>query len=142
MNSQISRTLISGIAGTLIMTMVMFVAPYMGLPKMNPATMLSGMMGVPSVVGWIMHFMIGIIFASVFVYLFSSKVKIANIVVKGALFGIAVFIFAQIMMAVMGAIMGGMPKSEGTMIAMMTGSTIGHIVFGIVVALVAKALKK
>jgi len=36
------------------------------------------------------------------------------------------------MMAVMGAVMGGMPSPEGNMLLIMMGSIIGHIVYGIV----------
>lgn len=46
MNNKILQAIKGGIIATLVMTMVMFVAPYMGLPKMNPAAMLSMMMGV------------------------------------------------------------------------------------------------
>jgi len=67
------------------------------------------------------------------VFVFEKWVrKINNRVLKGAIFGIAVFIFAQVMMAVMGAVMGGMPSPEGNMLLIMMGSIIGHIVYGIV----------
>jgi hypothetical protein len=42
------------------------------------------------------------------------------------------------MMAIMGAIMGGMPMPEDSMMPMMIGSLVGHIVYGIVVALIVK----
>jgi len=35
--------------------------------------------------------------------------RINNKVLKGLVFGLAVFVFAQIVMAIMGAMMGGMP---------------------------------
>jgi hypothetical protein len=38
----------------------------------------------------------------------------------------------------MGTIMGSMPLMAGSMILIMEGSIIGHIVFGIVVALLVK----
>jgi hypothetical protein len=70
MKTKITQALIGGIAATLVMTMVMFIGPMMGLPKMNPASMLSMMIGVPVFMGWVLHFMIGIIFALVYMYLF------------------------------------------------------------------------
>ncbi|MBG0780957.1 MAG: hypothetical protein H0S84_01675 [Bacteroidales bacterium] len=54
------------------MTLIMMVGPMMGMPKMNPATMLSMMMGFPLIVGWIMHFMIGLILCAD-VYLFPAS---------------------------------------------------------------------
>ena len=131
--------MIGGIIGTAVMTVVMMIAPMMGMPKMNPPQMLSMMMGFPIIVGWIVHFMIGVIFAMAYAFLFINVVKkVNNNILKGAIFGMAVFIFAQIMMAIMGAMMGGMPPMEGSMMLIMIGSIMGHVIFGIVVAMFVK----
>ncbi len=139
MTNKIQKSLLGGVIGTAVMTAVMMFAPMMGMPKMNAASMLSAMMGFPLVIGWLMHFMIGIIFALLYAFLFIEIVrKIGSNVLKGAIFGMAVFIFAQIAMAIMGKMMGGMPPMEGSMVLIMTGSIIGHVIFGIVVALIVK----
>jgi len=139
MTTKIKQALIGGVIGTAIMTLVMFIAPMMGMPKMNPPQMLSMMMGFPIMVGWMMHFMIGIIFAMAYAFLFINLVKkVSNNILKGAIFGMAVFIFAQIMMAIMGAMMGGMPPMEGSKMLMMAGSIMGHVIFGIAVAIFVK----
>lgn len=137
MNTKISKSLLGGIIGTIIMSLVMFIAPMMGMPKMSPPDMLAGMLGVPSIAGWVMHFMIGIIFALAYTYLFAPKVKIGNLIVKGAVFGFVVFIFAQIMLAIMGTMLP-MPEMEGSMILVMIGSIIGHIIFGMAVSKTVK----
>ena len=93
MNTKISNSILAGIIGTIIMTIVMMIAPMMGIPKMSPPAMLANMLDMPLVVGWLMHFMIGIIFAFAYTYLFAPKVKISNIFLKGAVFGFVVFIF-------------------------------------------------
>ena len=59
-------------------------------------------------------------------------------VLRGAVFGMATFVFAQVMMMIMGAMMGGLPPMEGSKAMLMMGSIIGHVVFGIVVALLVK----
>jgi uncharacterized membrane protein YagU involved in acid resistance len=101
--------------------------------------MLSGMLGVPIAVGWIMHFMIGTIFATTYVFYISHLLrKIENHVLRGAVFGIIVFVFAQMMIKIMAMMMPPMPAPEGSMMLMMVGSILGHIVFGITVALTAK----
>ncbi len=133
MNIKIQKSILAGLIGTAIMTAVMLVAPMMGMPKMSPPKMLSGLLGLPVIVGWIMHFIIGIVFAFGYTYLCIFKDKINNIWLKGAVFGIVVFVFAQIMMAIMGMMMP-MPEAEGSMILAVTGSLIGHIIFGMVVA--------
>lgn len=133
MKNKIQKSILAGIIGTAIMTLVMMVAPMMGMPKMSPPAMLASMMGMPILVGWIMHFMIGIMFAFGYTYLCIFKWKIANIWLKGAVYGIVVFVFAQIMMAVMGAMMP-MPPMEGSMIVAMLGSLMGHIIYGMAVS--------
>jgi len=138
MKISLQKTVLAGIAATAVMTIVMYLAPMMGLPEMNAAAMLSGMMGAPIIVGWVMHFMIGIIFALGYSFLFVSTVKIENSVVKGAVFGFAAFVVAQIAMLMMSLVMGPMPAPEGGMMPMMVGSIIGHIMYGIPVALIAK----
>ncbi len=60
MKNSFSKGVIGGFVGTIAITIVGYMAPLMGLPKMSPPQMLSDMMGFSIVVGWIMHFMIGI----------------------------------------------------------------------------------
>ena len=45
------------------MTVVMPLAPLMGMPKMPIGNMLAGFMYVPAVMGWIVHFIIGTLIA-------------------------------------------------------------------------------
>ena len=138
MTTKIKQALIGGINGTAVMTVVMMIAPMMGMPKMSPPEMLSMMMGFPIVVGWMMHFMIGVIFAMAYAFFFINVLKkVNNNILKGAIFGMAAFVFAQIMMAIMG-MMFPMPPMEGSMMLMMVGSIMGHVIFGITVALFVK----
>ena len=88
MDKQLSRYVLAGILGTIVMTLIMVMAPNLGMPEMAPWKLLAGAMGVPIVVGWIMHFVIGIIFALGYGYLFAPNVIITNIWLKGIAFGI------------------------------------------------------
>lgn len=142
MKTKISQALMGGIIGTAAMSLVMFISPFLGMPKMSPPRMLSTMMGASTIVGWLMHFMIGIIFALIYAYLFMNVVrKINSNILRGAIFGIAAFIFAQIAMAILGAMIGGIPAMEGSVMLIMIGSIMGHIIFGIVVAFFVKEEK-
>ncbi|WP_432410833.1 DUF6789 family protein [Rasiella sp. SM2506] len=133
-----TKSIIAGIVATLIMSIFMMIAAMIGMPKMSPPEMLSGMMGASIVVGWILHFVIGIIFALMYVYIISSwLIKIGNIVLKGVVFGIIAFVIAQVSMALMGMVMD-VPQPDGNIILLAIGSLVGHIVFGIIVALIAK----
>ena len=131
MDNKIQKSILAGIIGTAFMTLIIMVAPVMGMPKMSPPKILSGMIGMPIFVGWIMHFIIGIVFA--FAYTFLFKVNISNVWVKGAVFGVIVFVFAQIMMAILSAMIP-MSAMEGSKVLLMMGSLMGHIVFGLAVA--------
>lgn len=133
MNNQFSKSVVAGIIGTAIMSMIMFVAPMMGFPKMSPPALLSGMLGVSMMIGWVMHFMIGIMFALAYTFFFVPNVKWSNVYLKGAVFGLLAFIFAQIAIAILGKIFP-MPEAEGSMVMMMIGSIMGHVIFGIAVA--------
>lgn len=127
-------SIVSGLTATVIMTIVGLMAPAMGLPKMNPAEILSMMMGFPLLLGWIMHFMIGVVFSFGYTILRNKCCdRISNFLLRGVLFGFAVFVFAQIMMT-LSSIMIAPPPMEGTMIANLTGSFIGHIIYGITIA--------
>ena len=138
MNSSIQKSLIAGVVATAIMSLVMYLAPFMGLPEMNAAEMLSGMTGLPIVFGWAMHFMIGIIFTLGYTFFFLPNIRIHNLAASGALFGFAAFIIAQIAMLMMSIVMKPMPAPESGMVPMMIGSIIGHIMFGIPVAFIVK----
>lgn len=138
---KIKQSVISGIVATLVMSLLMMVGAAMGMPKMSPPDMLAGMMKLPVAAGWLMHFMIGIIFAAGYVFLLNNWLKkISGKIVRGAVYGIIAFIVAQISFPILGAIFGGasMPQPEGSMVLMMIGSIMGHVIFGIVIALLVK----
>ncbi len=45
------KAVLSGIAGTIAMTALTYMAPFMGMPEMNIPKMLSDFMSVPIIVG-------------------------------------------------------------------------------------------
>lgn len=141
MQNKLQQSLISGVAATIVMTLLMVIGGAVGMPKMSPPDMLAGMMGVSVAIGWVIHFLIGIIFAAGYVFLFNNWLKkISNRTIRGAVYGIVAFIIAQIGFPVMEGIFGSgsLPAPEGSMAMMMIGSIIGHVVFGIVVAALVK----
>lgn len=133
MNTQIKKTVLAGIIGTVIMTAVMMIAQMMGMPKMSPPKMLAGAMGLPIAVGFIMHFMVGIGFAFFYTFLVAPILKICNLYLKGAVFGVIAFVMAQTMMIVMGTILP-MEGPTGPLFMVMIAGLMGHVIFGVVVA--------
>jgi len=137
MNNLFLKTVVAGIIATLVMTLMMMLSAQMGMPKMEPPKMLATTMGTSVALGWVMHFMIGIIFALMYTYLIRDWLrKISAVWAKGAVFGIIAFVIAQIGMFIMMQMFPAMPEMSGSMALMMIGSIVGHVVFGIVTALV------
>ncbi len=143
MDNAIFKSIIAGIIGTAAMSMLMMVAGQLGMPTMEPPLMLSTTMGVPVLVGWIMHFMIGIVFALMYVYLFRGVLSgIGSTAVKGVVFGLIAFVFAQIGMTLMGMLFSTMPEPQGNRALMMVSGLVGHVVFGLIVAMVVSRTAK
>ncbi|MBI3194178.1 MAG: DUF2938 family protein [Ignavibacteriae bacterium] len=120
----------AGMAATLAMTLLMIMAPMMGMPEMNIGRMLGMFMGISESVGWIAHFMIGSVLAIIYVYVFSNKLPGGN-AVRGILFGLIPWLAAQLMVnPMMGA--GMFASNTPAPVAMVMGSLMGHIVYGAV----------
>jgi hypothetical protein len=125
-NIQIGRAVVAGLIGTVVMTAVgLWVAPLMGMPAMNPAQMLAGAMGGNLALGWMAHFMIGTILAVGYAVVAPSLPGAPAL--RGALYAIAPFLMAQIIVMPM----MGMPLFSGSAV-MAVGSLVGHLMYGAV----------
>ncbi|MBI4209032.1 MAG: hypothetical protein HY538_04920 [Deltaproteobacteria bacterium] len=130
MKINIKKGILAGILGTVAMTIVAtFGAPMMGLPKMDIPGMLAGVMGGSVTLGWVAHFMIGTILA--IGYAFVGDRLPGPSVIRGALYGVAPWLMAQIVVMPM----MGMGFFSGAL-APAFGSLMGHLVYGAVVGLV------
>ena len=137
---------ISGILGTFAISMVMAVAPMMGMPKMNIVDMLSTMFGKSNLVlGWMMHLMMGAVFALIYAFLWSIGIGSAGWL-SGLIFGAAHWLVVGLIMGVIPIMHAGIKNGDveapglwmtnqgGTL--SFIGGLMGHMVFGLVVALV------
>lgn len=139
------NAVISGILGTFAISAVMAVAPMMGMPKMDIVDMLSTMFGKPNrVLGWMMHLMMGVVFALIYAYLWSLGIGSPGWL-SGIIFGAAHWLVVGLMMAVIPIMHAGIKNgdveapglwmtNQGGMLSFV-GGLMGHMVFGIVVAL-------
>ena len=136
MNKELISILKGGTIATAAMTLLMLIAPMMGMPKMPIGNMLAGFMGIPVALGWIAHFMIGVVLAAGYVYFLKDKLS-GKPAIKGILFALIPFFMAQIMvMPMMGA--GFFSMNTGAPMMMVMGSLIGHVVYGAVLGTVSK----
>jgi hypothetical protein len=128
MKPNIGRTILGGLAGTGVLTLLMYVgAPMMGLPKMDIAAMLGSMLGGWTM-GMLMHAVNGVIlFPLIYSFLLFSRLR-GSPITKGVLWGVALWLVAGLI--VMPAMGGGFfGTAHGGMMAAIA-SLIGHGVYG------------
>lgn len=142
MSNKISlkSVLTAGTIATAAMTAFTFMAPLMGF-EMNIPQMLAGTMGVPVIIGWAAHFMIGLILAFNYAALFLPVIKQNNNIMNGALFGIIPWMLAQIMVMPMMSLMNGGSFTAGLFsgsLLISSASFMGHILYGAVLGFLYK----
>lgn len=131
MQKNFGKSIAAGISGTIAMTLLMIMAPLMGLPEMNIGKMLSSFMGIPEALGWAAHFMIGSTLALIYVYGFAQRLP-GSSWLQGALYGLIPWLASQIMVnPMMGA--GIFASNTPAPVATVMGSLMGHLVYGAVV---------
>lgn len=109
MENRILRTILGGIVGSAFLTIInVFLAPIMGV-KINLATMLVNQTDIAPTSGWFtctmigVLYLVGILFAFAYLFLFREMVtQIGNIYLKGFIYGIVVFLIAELGMILMG----------------------------------------
>ena len=127
MKPEITKAALGGVAGTIVMTlMMMFVAPMMTGMPMDIAAMLGAMLGGYTM-GMIAHIMMGIVvFPLAYVFIYDRLP--GSPVVRGLLWGVALWIAAVVVvMPTAGA--GFMLSNIGGMMAVMA-ALMGHLVYG------------
>ena len=142
--------IIAGMAGTVVFTVIMLLAPRMGMPDMDIVGMLGTMFNKEGnrTLGWIMHFMMGIIFALIYAALWAAGIG-APTAVWGLIFGAVHWLVSGLMMGVVPMMHAGVKAgtieapgfymwNTGGMMSFM-GGVIGHMLFGLTVALVYSA---
>jgi uncharacterized membrane protein YagU involved in acid resistance len=129
------------------MTMIMYAAPMMGMPKMDIAAMLGsmlngGQMPQPSsgswLIGMMMHFVNGtIIFPLIYAYVLYRVLPGAPWL-KGLTWGVILWLLAQLMvMPMMG--MGFFSSNAPQALMAVMGSLLGHVIYGVVLGSIAGA---
>ncbi|MDZ4094372.1 MAG: DUF6789 family protein [Paracoccaceae bacterium] len=130
----LSAGLLAGFVATVVLSVLMMAKTMMGvMPELDVIHMLSGMMGMPAIAGWLGHFMIGTVAWGGGFALLYGMIPGGSAVIKGIVFGVAAW--AGMMIVVMpmaGAGIFGM--NFGVMAPMMT--LVLHVIFGAVLGMV------
>jgi uncharacterized membrane protein YagU involved in acid resistance len=99
----------------------------MGMPAMNIGAMLGSVMGGSTALGWVAHFMIGVVLAVLYATFFAPRLPGPG-AVRGIVFSLAPWLAAQVVVMPM---MGAGFFSGSALVA--AGSLMGHAVYGAVV---------
>jgi len=135
MKPNVGRAVIGGFVGTFAITFLMYAGgPMMGLPKMDIAAMLGGMLGNWGM-GMIMHILNGvIIFPAIYAFVLFAYLP-GSPALKGILWGVILWVMAQlVVMPMMGAGVFGL-RMGGILPAF--GSLMGHVVYGALLGWIA-----
>lgn len=130
----LQKAVIAGVAGTLAMTVLMLIGPMMGGPKMDVGSMLGPMnplMALPYWMGWVMHFVIGIVLVWIYAA-FLMSILPSDGWKRGMIFSLIPFLLKEIMVSPM----MGMGLFDGGDMMMIMGGLVGHLAYGGVVGFI------
>lgn len=144
-NTNPLKAILGGFIATLVMTMMMYAAPMIGMPKMDVAGMLGSMFngGQPLEMtsglwwmGMMIHFVNGtVVFALIYAYLLYGWLP-GGPWLRGLTWGLILWFLYQVMiMPVMGKGIFGINTPAPMM--MVLGSMMGHIVYGAILGAIA-----
>jgi len=124
--------MLAGLAATIVLSLLMVLKAMMGLmPQLDLPKMLAGMMGSPDMplIGWIVHFAIGIVVYGVAIAALDSELPGTSRVGHGIMLGVVGWLIMMVaLMPMAGAGLFGM--NLGVMAPMMT--LMLHLIFGAV----------
>lgn len=132
-DAPVIQILIGGFAGTIVITLMMYFGASMiiGAP-MDIAGELARMIGVPWILGMVMHFVLGTVVFSCAYGLLANNFLRGGGVASGLIWGVFLWIIAMNVMSPMmgkGLFMGAMPPAMASLIGHMAyGLTLGKIV--------------
>jgi len=130
--SRIGKGLLAGLAATTVLSALMVAKGMMGvMPELDIAKMIAGMMGFPDqpIIGWIVHFMIGIVGYGAAIALFDGRLPGNSHVWHGVMIAILGWLVMMLMLMPMAGA-GLFAMKMGLMATMMT--LVLHLIFGAV----------
>lgn len=130
--NRFGKGFLAGLAATVVLSVLMVAKGMMGvMPELDIAKMIAGMMGSPDqpIIGWVVHFMIGIVGYGAAIALFDGRLPGNSRVWHGVMIAVVGWLVMMLMLMPMaGAGLFGMKM--GLMAPMMT--LVLHLIFGAV----------
>jgi hypothetical protein len=142
----ISNAVLGGFFGTLVMTILLYLAPLAGIPKMDIAAMLGSLFGhgIPATVsglwwaGMVWHFLNGtIIFSLIYAYFVYGRLPGSNSL-RGVIWGLFLWIAMELILM---PITGSGVFNDHTVYPLerIFGSFVVHVIYGAVLGAIAGA---
>ncbi len=133
--NKITAGILSGLIATSVLSALMVMKGMMGLmPDVDVINMLAQRMGSGPAMGWIAHFMIGVVGYGIGYALIFSSLPLDGHSVRGMALGVAGWLVMMVvLMPMMGASLFGLQMPGGMMAPIAT--LMLHIIFGLVLGL-------
>ena len=129
MKPNLMKSIAGGLAGTVMMTMMMrFVAPMMLGHPMDIAGMLANMMGISWAIGMVAHVMNGVVIFPLAYALVAFRFLPGSPALRGILWGVVLWLVAEMMVMPMAG--AGFFSSEIGGAKAVFAALMGHIVYG------------
>jgi uncharacterized membrane protein YagU involved in acid resistance len=129
------QAIAGGIAGTAVITLAMFLLSLAGMPDINYGHIIGQFLHTSEGVGWLLHFVIGIVLAFLYVYFFREFLP-GPYWVKGMVYGVLPWVISLIMLFPMVDTLNLKDTTQSPGVFLIS-SMIAYLAFGAVMALVA-----
>lgn len=126
------KVILAGLAATVTMSGFMLIARALGVLQIDVGELLGALFGGNNAIGWVLHFAIGIAFAFIYVQFFNHTLPVISDVFRGALFGIIVFVFSEMVITVI-SLAGFLNWQQKESMALMAfANCLAHFMYGAV----------
>ncbi len=128
-NVDFKKVVYAGIAGSAAMTVYMLMAPMMGFTKIDMGDMLgtmNPMMPMPYLMGWVMHFIIGIILTWIYAAFLINSLP-SDGWKRGMIYSLIPWAVMQVIIMPM---LMGQPMLSGGDMMMLMGTILSHLAYG------------
>ncbi len=134
--SKVVNGMLAGLVATVVLSLLMVLKKMVGLmPDLNVIAMLAKQMGTGPLMGWVAHFMIGVVGYGIVYGLIFSKLPLGAHAVRGMALGVVGWLIMMVvLMPMMGGGLFGTQMPSGMMVPVAT--LILHLIFGAVLGVV------
>ena len=136
MENKVISSIMGGLAGTAVITGVMLLASQLGMPDIDYGSMLAQFTNTTPFIGWILHFVMGIALAFLYVYFFREFLP-GSFAVKGMLFSVLPYVLTLIMLFPLLSMDMSSSKSQSVGVFLVS-TMVAYLAFGLVMGFIAK----